>query len=138
MIQGTGAVRAGMWARSACVDDSLEIGSMLPQIEWAVSNSIPVLVMNPNENSSTMSEHSCFVWENYISKSRFKNLFVIAHSAGGACIMSIQESFPESFFSQVSKIAFTDSWVIQKDKLFNKNHQKWYQNNAVHYIASND
>lgn len=50
LIQGTGQVRAGMWTRSVCINDCLEIGSMLPQIEWAVSNKIPVLVMNPNYN----------------------------------------------------------------------------------------
>ena len=64
-----------------------------------------------------MEEHACFVWKNYIMKSGFDKLFVIAHSAGGGCIMSIQEQYSKSFFSQVSKIAFTDSWVVQKDLL---------------------
>ena len=50
LIQGTGAVRAGVWARSVVVNDSLEIGSMLPQIEWANENKLPVIVMNPNYN----------------------------------------------------------------------------------------
>ena len=30
LIQGAGAVRAGIWSRSVCVNDSLEKGSVLP------------------------------------------------------------------------------------------------------------
>jgi hypothetical protein len=82
------------------VNDSLEIGSMLPQIEWANENKLPVIVMNPNYNrdpktsksipgSTSMRDHACFVWKNYVENSRFKKLFVIAHSAGGGCILSI-------------------------------------------------
>ena len=30
LIQGTGAVRAGYWARSVCINANYELGSMLP------------------------------------------------------------------------------------------------------------
>ena len=30
LIQGTGAVRAGLWARSASINDNFEMGTMLP------------------------------------------------------------------------------------------------------------
>ena len=33
LIQGTGEVRAGIWARSVCINENLEKGSMLPFIE---------------------------------------------------------------------------------------------------------
>lgn len=33
LIQGTGAVRAGVWARSVCINESLKNGSMLPLID---------------------------------------------------------------------------------------------------------
>ena len=49
LIQGTGAVRAGYWARSVCINANYELGSMLPQIDWAINfNDYGVLVMNPN------------------------------------------------------------------------------------------
>ena len=35
LIQGTGAVRAGIWARSVCINESLETGSMLPFLKIA-------------------------------------------------------------------------------------------------------
>ena len=71
LIQGTGAVRAGIWARSACINESLETGSMLPFLEAAAKNKIPVLVMNPNQNrvdgtiipySHSMVDHADWVW----------------------------------------------------------------------------
>lgn len=48
LIQGTGSVRAGVWARSVCLNENLELGSMLPLIDAAQKQNIPVLVMNPN------------------------------------------------------------------------------------------
>jgi len=50
LIQGTGAVRAGIWARSVCINDNLEKGSMLPFCEICRKLGISVLVMNPNYN----------------------------------------------------------------------------------------
>jgi hypothetical protein len=48
LIQGTGAMRAGIWARSVCLNENLELGSMLPLIDAAQKQNMPVLVMNPN------------------------------------------------------------------------------------------
>lgn len=56
--------------------------------------------MNPNCNNDLeinqsipeieiRQKHACLVWKNHIERSGFKNLFVIAHSAGGDCIMAI-------------------------------------------------
>ena len=72
LIQGTGAVRAGIWARSVCINESLELGSMLPFIDLCRNLSIPVLVMNPNMStdpetnqeipfSQTMDVHAVYV-----------------------------------------------------------------------------
>ena len=35
LIQGTGSVRAGVWARSVCLNENLEKGSMLHMIDAA-------------------------------------------------------------------------------------------------------
>lgn len=48
LIQGAGAVRAGIWAKSVCINEGLELGSMLPFIDTCRDLNIPVLVMNPN------------------------------------------------------------------------------------------
>jgi len=35
LIQGSGAVRPGYWARSVCINENLDKGSMLPLIQAA-------------------------------------------------------------------------------------------------------
>lgn len=50
IIQGSGAVRAGMWARAVCINDSLEMGSILPYLVRAKKNGLGVIVFNPNLN----------------------------------------------------------------------------------------
>eukprot|EP00347_Sterkiella_histriomuscorum_P010396 403376461 len=102
IIQGTGEVRAGMWSRRVCINDNLNLGSMLPQIEWALSQGFKVIVFNPNmrkdprfgqniKNCQTMSSHCLYVWEKYVSPLKCKHLAVLAHSAGGRCKKIFQE-----------------------------------------------
>ena len=73
LIQGTGAVRAGIWARSVAINENFYLGTMLPQVYWAQSNGIPILIMNPNylqdPNTKekiplcqTMQAHTSHVW----------------------------------------------------------------------------
>ena len=85
-----------------------------------------VIVLNPNLNrvagqiipySPSMESHSLFVWEKYISTSRFKKLFIVAHSAGGACLAAIQRKNADEFYERVAKVALTDSWTIEKGSL---------------------
>jgi hypothetical protein len=109
LIQGSGAVRAGIWARSVCINEGLETGSMLPFIDICKRKDIAVLVMNPNFNrdpetgsivpyNTTMTEHAVFVWRNYVLPSGFKDICVVAHSAGGACLREIQRKFADTFY----------------------------------------
>ena len=48
LIQGTGDVRAGIWARSVCMNDKLSLGSVFPQIDYAKEKGYSVIVFNPN------------------------------------------------------------------------------------------
>ena len=139
-------MRAGIWARSVCINEGLELGSMLPIIDVCRDANIPVLVMNPNYNkdpetqvtiphNSTMAEHAVFVWKNYVEPSGFDKISIIAHSAGGGCLSEIIRVFPETFFTKVHKIAYTDSFVIPRNRLTFK--QKVFMfGNAVHYAKS--
>lgn len=58
LIQGTGSVRAGIWARSVCLNENLELGSMLPLIDAAKKQNMPVLVMNPNLSRDPITNKS--------------------------------------------------------------------------------
>ena len=126
LIQGSGAVRAGMWARSPCINDGFEKGTMMKCMDVALKNSIPTLVMNPNQNwvngtpipfSKTNLVHATYVWEQYVKNSGFTRVQIIVHSAGGICVRAIMKEFADTFWKQVSHIAYTDSWVIEKSML---------------------
>lgn len=101
---------------------------MLPFIDKCREKGIAVLVMNPNYTrcpetgaiipySDTMSNHAVHVWEKYVLDSGFTEVYVVAHSAGGGCLASIQTTFAATFYQQVAKIAFTDSWVIDSNRI---------------------
>ncbi|KAM9971960.1 hypothetical protein ACTFIW_011950 [Dictyostelium discoideum] len=51
-INGSGAVKSGQWARSLCINDTLNTGSILPYLNDAISNDFSIIVLNPNYNVS--------------------------------------------------------------------------------------
>lgn len=96
LIQGTGDVRSGYWARSVCMNDTIELGSMIPDIEFAQNYGFSVLVMNPNYSKDEkgnsvdgkvrgMNRHSTYVWNTYVEDGACpaEEIFIVAHSAGG-------------------------------------------------------
>ena len=128
LIQGTGSVRAGIWTRSVCINENLELGSMFKFLERCNQLDIPVLVMNPNMSRDlktkeaipfchSMPAHAVFVWEKYVQSSGFDRISVVAHSAGGGCVTAIHNHFKNTFFDQVDKLAYTDSFVTPNDML---------------------
>jgi hypothetical protein len=76
-----------------------------------------------------MQAHAAFVWEKYVQPSSFNKLYIVAHSAGGSCLSTIQTNFSKDpilisdillesdFYERTQKIALTDSWAIGKDEL---------------------
>ena len=93
-----------------------------------------------------MESHALFVWERYVIPSRFKKLYIVAHSAGGACLASIQKNFgnksinhllAHEFYSRTQKVALTDSWTINKENL-DKEQKAWMFKNCIHYLASSE
>jgi len=50
IIQGSGAVRAGMWARALCMNESLETGTIFNYLKQAKQENYGVVVFNPNLN----------------------------------------------------------------------------------------
>jgi len=50
LIQGSGAVRPGQWARALCINESLKTGSIIPYLTRAISDGYGVIVFNPNQN----------------------------------------------------------------------------------------
>ena len=97
---------------------------MLPQLDHARMKQWPVLVMNPNCSKdprtgkavrlSTMPAHTSFIWKKYVQTAGFKDLLVIAHSAGGFCVEKLIKDKSNDFCSQVRHLAFTDTGSVTK------------------------
>ena len=51
LLQGSGVVRPGQWARSCCINESLDIGSMFPYMKKAKEHNLSVIILNPNQTS---------------------------------------------------------------------------------------
>lgn len=78
------------------MNDNLDLGSMIPDIEFAQENGFSVLVMNPNYSYTPekvrvdpkirgMNYHSNYCWKKFVEKGvcPAKEIFIVAHSAGG-------------------------------------------------------
>ncbi|XP_077378920.1 cotranscriptional regulator ARB2A homolog [Festucalex cinctus] len=50
LIQGSGVVRAGQWARRLIINQDLDSGTQIPFITRAMEEGYSVIVLNPNEN----------------------------------------------------------------------------------------
>ncbi|XP_067010373.2 FAM172 family protein homolog CG10038 isoform X2 [Anabrus simplex] len=122
LLQGSGAVRAGMWARSLIINEGLETGSQIPYINKAREHGYSVMVLNPNEgerdfegriftipHSQTPIEHFTYVWKNYIKTARARYIAIVAHSYGGVVILNAAQTFFSDFNRRVFAIAMTDS-----------------------------
>ena len=123
LIQGTGAVRLGQWARSVCINDNLEIGTMIPYVRKALENNLSVIIYNPNERYDFLNEekrieefysmesHSLYVYNNIVKKNEnIKEIYIVGHSMGGECTVQILLHNKEDLLSgKIKKIAFTDS-----------------------------
>ena len=123
LIQGTGAVRLGQWARSVCINENIYLGSMIPYVKKALDNKWSVIIFNPNERRdfinrnnrieefSTMEKHCLYVYNNIVKKNNIiKEIYIVAHSMGGECTVQILLDNKEDLLSgKIKKIAFTDS-----------------------------
>ena len=97
LIQGSQA-EFGLWSNSVSITENLEVGSMLPQIDWAVKQKdYSVLVMNPNRNDQVSKKekipfnedflnHANYVWTNYVIPGQFGRLLILANREGGKCV----------------------------------------------------
>ena len=122
LIQGTGVVRLGQWARSVCINENLNLGTMIPYVDKAIKNNYSVIIMNPNERKDfktekiieefkTMEKHSVYVYNNIIKNNQnIIEIYIVAHSMGGECTVEILLNNKEDLMNKrIKKIAFTDS-----------------------------
>jgi len=118
LIQGTGSVRAGIWARSVCINEDLELGSVIPFLKYAKLKGMAAIIFNPNERKdprtgveipefTSMEKHCLYVWENVVEKySNAKEIYFVSHSMGGYCTVELLSKFTNTFLQKVKKNCF--------------------------------
>jgi len=118
LIHGSGAVRAGMWANSVAINNSLEAGSMLPAIAKAQERGWGVIVINPNVQDKVCSgrngciDHTVAAFDKFVVDSKAGKggqVLMIAHSNGGKCVMGLLKERQEEVIASVAGISFTDA-----------------------------
>lgn len=130
LINGSGAVRAGQWAQSLIINESIEHGSMIAYIKRARQLAYDVLVLNTNENTRMENgklvhlhdyeeSHINTVWA-HLRVHQVDAFCIVAHSAGGHHVMKMVENFPKVFLTKCFGIAFTDSTLNELKKFPNE------------------
>ncbi|XP_063708461.1 FAM172 family protein homolog CG10038 isoform X2 [Culicoides brevitarsis] len=122
LIHGSGVVRAGQWARSLIINDSLKAGTQLPYIERARELGYEVLVLNTNLNtykkdgkikeikgSETPTDHAKTVWKQFVAPANPEAISIVAHSYGGVVTVDLANHFDTDFREKVFAVGFTDS-----------------------------
>lgn len=51
---------------------------------------------DPLQESGTSEQHAYYVWQNFIKKSKAKNIDIVAHSYGGVVTVSLVSTCKES------------------------------------------
>ncbi|XP_016977017.1 FAM172 family protein homolog CG10038 isoform X1 [Drosophila rhopaloa] len=122
LIHGSGLVKAGQWARSLIINNSLDHGSQLPYVRQAQKLGYDLLITNTNDCSrfyngkeniiegvETPLKHTKYVWKNIVLPSKPESVAIVAHSYGGCLTLDLVEHFLDFFKESVFAIAFTDS-----------------------------
>ena len=143
LIQGAGAVRPGIWARSVCINESLKTGSMNSFISFANKRGFEVIIFNPNKSTnkrqsikknSGLEAHGNYVWKTFIRDNSPKDLYIVGHSCGGISTVSLMKSFWDEFKERVKGIAFTDA--VHGYHNFDKEQIEFLRRRAVDWVAS--
>jgi len=152
-IQGSGAVRPGVWARSLCINDSLRTGSMFPYFDKALAEDYGIIVLNPNLNvvsieiwrvpirgSESPQRHTLYVWDHFIMQSQAKDVVIVAHSFGGVCAMHLLKHRYEDVVSRVRAIALTDSVHFFSTAELDTNRKifDFLQESCINWVASSE
>ena len=153
IIQGTGAVRIGIWSRQICINDCIEHGSMISYIKTAKEKKYSLIILNPNERNddnkdknkiikefTSMEKHCIYVYNNIIKKNdKIKEIYIVAHSMGGYCTVEILNKNKDDLLNgKIKKIAFTDSVHGNHYKILDENCINVFKKISRNYVTSDE
>ena len=144
LIQGAGEVRPGIWSRSVCLTDDIDLGSMIPLVNLASNHNWVTLIMNPNLTHDEQSyrpiplldsreAHGRYVWERFVQSNSLP-IFLVAHSCGGVSVSDLITKYPEDFISRVKKIAFTDAVI--SEHYYGERIKNYLESHSIHWVTS--
>uniref|UniRef100_A0AAQ4S8Y1 ARB2 cotranscriptional regulator A n=1 Tax=Gasterosteus aculeatus aculeatus TaxID=481459 RepID=A0AAQ4S8Y1_GASAC len=124
LIQGSGVVRAGQWARRLIINQDLDSGTQIPFITRAV------------EENGSSEEHVLYVWDHFVSRAAAKNVFIVAHSYGGLSFVELMNQREMQVKNRACAVALTDSahniWLQETSK----GTQDWMQQHCCNWVSS--
>ena len=153
IIQGTGAVRIGIWSRQICINDCIEFGSMISYIKTAKEKKYSLIILNPNERNDdnkdknkiikefpTMEKHCNYVYNNIIKNNdKIEEIYIVAHSMGGYCTVDILKQNKDDLLNgKIKKIAFTDSVHGGHYKILDEDSIKIFKKISRNYVTSDE
>eukprot|EP01063_Lacrimia_lanifica_P006865 TRINITY_DN14340_c0_g1_i1.p1 TRINITY_DN14340_c0_g1~~TRINITY_DN14340_c0_g1_i1.p1 ORF type:complete len:535 (+),score=183.06 TRINITY_DN14340_c0_g1_i1:64-1605(+) len=112
LIQGSGAVTPGMWARSLCINNSCHEGTIFPYLKAAAERGWGVLVANPNTaapKSECAEIHVQRLMARYVEPGPAEHVVIVAHSYGGWSTLHYLKTATEEQRKRIKAVAFTDS-----------------------------
>ncbi|EKX48578.1 hypothetical protein GUITHDRAFT_136685 [Guillardia theta CCMP2712] len=115
IVHKSGSARTGQWSRRACINGSLEEGSVAPYMErirerkWAAILLDPASCENdPMPDDVASSEHVLCAWDHVIQKEGAKQIFFIGHGLGGKSVLTLLQHRQESMIERCAGIALID------------------------------
>lgn len=113
LIPGIGC-RAGIWSRSLCATHSLGYGAMFDFLRIAREAGMAQVVFDPNDNDDPHdgelhAGHCVHAWQQVVERSAASEVFVVAHSFGGASLIDVLAMASQESLERITGIAFTDS-----------------------------
>ena len=115
-------------------------------IEFAKNLGQSVIVLNPNmskdplsgqkiANCSTMIEHTKYVWDNFLTKTKCpaQSLSIVAHSAGGRCVAALYKDYKREMLERVRCLVFTDALYHAMFKTMRANEINQVRTYSIHF-----
>ncbi|KFQ32256.1 Putative protein FAM172B, partial [Mesitornis unicolor] len=167
LLQDRGVFCAGQWGQRIIVSEGLECGTQIPFIKKALQSHGGVIVLNPNDNfidlktekerlsfstkeesltsmqsipkrySSSPEEHTMYVWDHFISKSKAKNVAFIAHGYGGLVFVDLLVQRKREVMNKVYCVAFIDSMHnIEHQTGSDPQTQEWIQKYCCEWVSN--
>lgn len=143
IVQGSGAVRPGQWARALCINNSLKAGTIFDYLDIARECNLGVIVLNPNQDRIRLRvisdqhpngvfhpdhaypilghedhiKHIVYVHDHFIAKTAAKDLFMVAHSRGGSSALHLLNNRLDKDLISSSSIKFVQEGRATEEEI---------------------